>query len=106
MKAVFVNDSEQNPVLAPSEVVKAFLAAYDPESVKEILWELFRAAALGGVGQVGSAGTQTKCQALTIEDAASLLDQLIALVEALDALNQAGGAPFLTLINQEGATHV
>jgi hypothetical protein len=81
--------------LSPIETVDAFLAACPPEKVEAMLWELFGLAALGGLGEKGLLLEDGKV--MTAEEVAPLMDQLIALVKALDVFRKAGGARYLEL---------
>jgi hypothetical protein len=83
MEAVFVNNLIEQSVLTPDEVVDAFLGACAADRVEKQLWEVFRYAVLGGLKETGVVEDR-----LSAEEVASLFDQLMALVRALEALRE------------------
>ncbi|RFZ85118.1 hypothetical protein DYU05_05815 [Mucilaginibacter terrenus] len=97
MEAVFNNLYDQIPdaAITPHEVIHAFIKRWDPGRVGELLWELFALAALAGLGE----RSVVFKKAVTAEELASLLDQLVALVRAASALHQASGAPYPVMQN-------
>lgn len=67
----------------PEEILDAFFGHYSPEEVKVTLWKIYRLAVIGKSQAISH---------LSEEDIALLFEQLIALVAATSAINQAGRA--------------
>jgi hypothetical protein len=87
MEPIFLNPNfniESNPL----EVLNAYLRDWPAIAVEERLWEVFRYAVLGGLQEKGTEGVAEG--RLSAEEVASLFDQLMALVRALEALREGG----------------
>ncbi|OOQ59997.1 hypothetical protein [Mucilaginibacter pedocola] len=97
MEAVFVKNNSYEPILPPDAAARAFLRLWPVENVQSVLWEVFALASLGGLG----GRSVMDPDVLPAEDVASLFDQLIALVSALGAAQEPGGAHLLSPTGEE-----
>ena len=74
MEAI-IRNIQHHPARTPGQIIRSFLDTYTPKDVSILLWEIFRLAAKGGLGE--------KDCALAAEEVALLFDQLIDLSAAM-----------------------
>jgi hypothetical protein len=100
MEAVPANKQPHQPLTSPQKAAEAFLKAWPILRVENVLWEVFALASKGGLGET----TALSPEVLPAEEVASLFDQLIMLVNSLEASQATGGAHLLH--PQEEEPHV
>lgn len=91
MEAVPANKQLHRPLTSSQKATEAFLKAWPIVRVENVLWEVFALASKGGLGET----TALSPEVLPAEEVASLFDQLIILVNSLEASQATGGAHLL-----------
>jgi len=92
MEAI-IRNIQHHPARTPGQIIRSFLDTYTPKDVSILLWEIFRLAAKGGLGE--------KDGALPAEEVALLFDQLMDLSAAMEQESRA--TPIHATAGEEGS---